>query len=213
MDNSKSKSLNALSTAVIADAEVFLSKCDKRLAALIEDVGPCTIVKNNRRELDVLISSIISQQLSGKAATTIFNRLVDRAGTSNNFAESLINLSFAEVRSCGVSTAKANSILRLAELVTTNQLDLESLRELEDEAVYRQLTSISGIGPWTVQMFLIFALRRPDIFSTADAGLRRGLQKLYGMKEKPTEKEMLTITNRWRPYRTVGAWYLWRLID
>lgn len=213
MDNSRSKSLNELSTTVVADAEVFLSKRDKKLAALIQDVGPCTIVKNNRREIDVLISSIISQQLSSKAATTIFNRLLDRAGSSNNLAESLVNLSFEDVRSCGVSTAKTNSILSLAELVATHQLDLESLRESEDEVVYRELTSISGIGPWTVQMFLIFALRRPDIFSTGDAGLRRGLQKLYGMKEKPTEKEMLTITNRWSPFRTVGAWYLWRLID
>lgn len=213
MDNSRSKSLNELSTTVVADAEVFLSKRDKKLAALIQDVGPCTIVKNNRREIDVLISSIISQQLSSKAATTIFNRLLDRAGSGNNLAESLVNLSFEDVRSCGVSTAKTNSILSLAELVATHQLDLESLRESEDEVVYRELTSISGIGPWTVQMFLIFALRRPDIFSTGDAGLRRGLQKLYGMKEKPTEKEMLTITNRWSPFRTVGAWYLWRLID
>lgn len=213
MDNSRSNSLNELSTTVVANAEVFLSKRDKRLAALIQDVGPCTIIKNNQRELDVLISSIISQQLSGKAATTIFNRLLERAGSSNNLAESLVNLSFEDVRSCGVSTAKANSILRLVELVATNQLDLESLRESEDEVVYRKLTSISGIGPWTVQMFLIFALRRPDIFSTGDAGLRRGLQKLYGMKKKPTEKEMLTITNRWSPFRTVGAWYLWRLID
>ena len=87
------------------------------------------------------------------------------------------------------------------------------MKDMEDEAVYRELTAITGIGSWTVQMFLIFALRRPDIFSTGDAGLRRGLQKLYGLQDRPTEDEMVAITDRWRPYRTVGAWYLWRVVD
>lgn len=161
----------------------------------------------------MLISTVISQQLSGTASTTIFNRLVECAGGRTNLAKRLKGLSFDEIRSCGTSTTKAKTILQIADLVTSKQLDLESLSNADDEGVYRELTAITGIGPWTVQMFLMFALRRPDIFSTGDAGLRRGLVKLYGMRDRPTEAEMAAITDKWRPYRTVASWYLWRLAD
>jgi len=208
-----SKLPTELSTAVIADAEKHLSKCDKKLGKLINEVGSCTLTTKDRPKFEVLVSSIISQQLSGKASTTIFNRLVECAGGRKDLAKKIVTLNFEQVRSCGVSTTKAKSIMRIAELVTTRQLDLDILKEQEDENVYRELTAITGIGAWTVQMFLIFALRRPDIFSTGDAGLRRGLQKLYGLQARPTEDEMMAITDKWRPYRTVGAWYLWKVID
>jgi DNA-3-methyladenine glycosylase II len=202
-----------LSPEVIAEAEKHLSKRDKKLAQLIRDVGPCTIDLSNSSKFEMLISTIISQQLSNAASTTIFNRLIECAGGRTNLAKRLDNLSFDEVRACGVSTTKANAILRIAKLVSTKQLDLESLSETHDEDVYRTLTSITGVGPWTVQMFLMFALRRTDIFSPGDAGLRRGMMKLYGMQDKPTETDMLVIAEKWSPYRTVASWYLWRLLD
>lgn len=161
----------------------------------------------------MLISTVISQQLSGAASTTIFNRLVECAGGRTNLAKRLNSLSFDEIRSCGTSSTKAKTILQIADLVTTKQLDLESLSNTDDEGVYRVLTAVKGVGPWTVQMFLMFALRRPDVFSTGDAGLRRGLVKLYGMQNKPTVADMVAITDKWRPYRTVASWYLWRLSD
>lgn len=202
-----------LSPAGIAEAEKHLCKRDKKLGKLIKEVGSCTLSNHDRPKFEVLVSSIISQQLSGKAATTIFNRLIECAGGRKDLGKKLVNLNFEQIRSCGVSTTKAKSILCIAELVTTQQLDLDAMQDLEDETVYRELTAITGIGAWTVQMFLIFALRRPDIFSTGDAGLRRGLQKLYGLQDRPTENEMVAITDKWRPYRTVGAWYLWRAVD
>ena len=203
----------ALNPAVIADAEKHLSKCDKKLAKLIREVGPCTIELSDRPKFEMLVSAIISQQLSGKAATTIFNRLIDCAGNRKDLAKQLHSLGYDEIRACGTSSAKAKSILHLAEIVTTRQIDLEKLHEMNDEGVYRLLTAIPGIGPWTVQMFLMFALRRADIFSVGDAGLRRGLIKLYKMQDKPTENEMLAITNKWQPYRTIGSWYLWQVAD
>ncbi|WP_283743494.1 hypothetical protein [Sideroxydans sp. CL21] len=213
MSNSISKQQTILSPDVIVEAELFLSKRDKELSRLIRDVGPCTINVSNRPKVEMLISTVISQQLSGTASTTIFNRLVECAGGRTNLAKRLKGLSFDEIRSCGTSTTKAKTILQIADLVTSKQLDLESLSNADDEGVYRELTAITGIGPWTVQMFLMFALRRPDIFSTGDAGLRRGLVKLYGMRDRPTEAEMAAITDKWRPYRTVASWYLWRLAD
>jgi len=202
-----------LSPTVIAEAESYLSKRDKKLGKLIKEVGSCTLSTHDRPKFEVLVSSIISQQLSGKAATTIFNRLIECAGGKKGLAKKLVNLNFEQVRSCGVSTTKAKSILSISELVTTKQLNLDAMQNMEDEAVYRELSAITGIGAWTVQMFLMFALRRSDIFSTGDAGLRRGLQMLYGFKDRPTEDEMVAITDKWRPYRTVGAWYLWRVVD
>ena len=202
-----------LSHVVIANAEKYLSKRDKKLGKLIKEVGSCTLSTRERPKFDVLVSSIISQQLSWKASTTIFNRLIECAGGKKNLAGRLFNLNLDQVRSCGISATKAKSILRIAELVTTKQLDLDAMQEYEDEVIYRELTAIAGIGAWTVQMFLIFALRRPDVISPGDAGLRRGLQKLYGLPERPTENEMVAITDKWRPYRTVGAWYLWRVVD
>jgi DNA-3-methyladenine glycosylase II len=202
-----------LNQTVVADAEDYLCKRDKKLAKLIREVGPCAIDISNKTKFEMLISAIVSQQLSGKASTTIYNRLIECAGSSKNLAKKLVNLNSDVVRSCGVSTTKTNSILRVAELVATKQLDLDAMMELDDETIHRKLTAITGIGPWTVQMFLMFALRRPDVFSTGDAGLRRGLKLLYGLQNTPSEKEMLAITERWRPYRTVGAWYLWRVVD
>jgi DNA-3-methyladenine glycosylase II len=211
MTNSLSIPHNRLSSEVIAEAVKHLCKRDKKLANLIRDVGPCTIDLSSRPKFEMLISTIISQQLSGAASTTIFNRLIECAGGRTNLAKRLNNLSFDDIRTCGVSTTKAKSILQIAQLINTKQLDLESLIDNDDEEVYRTLTSITGVGPWTVQMFLMFALRRSDIFSPGDAGLRRGLMRLYRMQDKPTEAEILVITEKWRPYRTVASWYLWRI--
>ncbi len=213
MSNSLLKPHNRLSPEVIAEAESHLSKRDKKLAKLIRNVGPCTMDVSNSSKFEMLISTIISQQLSNAASTTIFNRLIECAGGITNLAKRLNNLSVDDIRTCGVSTTKANSILQIAKLVSTKQLDLELLSEAHDEDVYRTLTSITGVGPWTVQMFLMFALRRTDIFSPGDVGLRRGIMKLYGMQDKPTETDMLVIAEKWSPYRTVASWYLWRLID
>jgi DNA-3-methyladenine glycosylase II len=204
---------NALNPSVITEAESFLRRRDRRLAALIRDVGSCTICDDRRSKFEILVSSIVAQQLSGKAAATIKERLICRAGGRERLPQALSAMEVEDLRACGLSATKANTILRIAELVAKRSLDLDGLQEADDDVVYRELTAISGVGPWTSQMFLIFGLLRPDVFSVGDAGLRRGLQVLYELQEKPTENEMLAITNRWRPYRTVGAWYLWRLLD
>ncbi len=213
MSMSRSKPHNILNSNVISEAEKYLSKQDRKLAKLIQHVGPCTIDVSSRPKFEMLISAVISQQLSGAASTTIFNRLIESAGGKTNLEKRLSNLSIDDIRSCGVSTTKAKSILQIAELVISKQLDLESLSNTDDEDVYRILTAITGVGPWTVQMFLMFALRRTDIFSPGDAGLRRGLMRLYGMQDKPNEADIIAISDKWRPYRTVASWYLWRLSE
>lgn len=180
---------------------------------MIRKLGPCKLRWGRRESFDVLVSSVVSQQLSGKAASTIKRRLIERAGSPRSLAPALTKLTVDELRACGLSATKAATLLNLANLVVNKELNLATLKKATDEEVYRKLTAVKGIGNWTVQMFLIFGLRRPDVFSVGDAGLRRGIQILYRLEDRPTEDEMLAITEKWRPYRSVGAWYLWRMLD
>jgi len=195
-------------------AEAHLRRRDRRLARLIEAHGPCTLGRRRRDPFHVLCTSIISQQLSSKAADTIQARVEALTGTRGRLRPAaLLGLSVAQLRSAGLSTAKAKWLHALAQAVDSGALSLRHLRRLDDEAAIEALDALPGIGRWTAEMFLIFALDRLDIFSLADVGLRRGLSQLHNDGEPLDDDAILTLTARWAPYRSVASWYLWRAAD
>ena len=192
----------------VADAHAHLLQ-DKKLGKIAEMHGPPSI--HVERDLfETLVYSVAGQQLSGKAAQAIINKLESKIGSST--PENLKCETQESLREVGLSNAKAGTILGLAHAFG-NGLDDKALRKMPDEEVVETLTQFKGIGPWTAEMFLMFALGRPDVMSPGDLGLRKGLQIVYKRKELPTIKEAGPLFERWRPYRTAASWYLWRAIE
>jgi len=156
-----------------------------------------------------LCDAIISQQLSGKAAATIFTRFQNLFPKKRVTAHGLLSLSDSKIRSCGTSNAKVASLKDLAKKVGNKELDLERLRTLPDEEVMQELVKVKGIGPWTAEMFLMFSLGREDVFSHGDLGLRNAIKKIYGFKKEPTRGQIEKIVNSWSPYRSYACRVLW----
>lgn len=195
-------------------AEAHLRERDPRLAPLIDAHGPCTMGAKRRDPFHVLCSSIISQQLSIKAADTIQARIAVATGASRRLTPAhLIAADHEQLRACGLSNAKARWLRELAEAAACGRLDFARLKKLDDEAAIAALDALPGIGRWTAEMFLIFALDRLDLFSLGDVGLRNGLNRLHGGGDRLDDQTALAITARWAPYRSVGSWYLWRIAD
>ena len=160
-----------------------------------------------------IVWTIIGQQLSGKAADTIFGRFQKLFPKGKVSAKKILALTDEKMRSAGLSGAKARAVRSLAEHIVSGKIKINKISELSDDAVTTELTQVKGIGPWTAQMILMFSLARADIFSKGDLGLRKGLMHLYGMKKPPSEKKMDSITLLWSPYRTYAARVLWRVAD
>jgi DNA-3-methyladenine glycosylase II len=164
--------------------------------------------------LEALVEAIVSQQLSVKAADTIYFRFLDLFPKSKfPKAEALIELPTAQYRKVGISGPKTKYIKHLAKMVATKELKLNKLHKLDNEAVIVELVKVKGIGRWTAEMFLMFTLMRPDVFSYGDLGLRNAIKKLYKLKTPPTQKQLDRITKKWSPHRTTAARYLWRSLD
>jgi DNA-3-methyladenine glycosylase II len=189
-------------------ALAHLKKSDPVLGSLITRIGPYRI-EYAPADFSTLVRCIVAQQLSGKVAVTIYNRLAAAAGGCVT-AEALLNLPPATMRSLGLSQPKIAYIRELAEACRQGRLDLPALESLPDEEVTRRLTQIKGIGAWTAHMYLIFALRRPDVLPTGDLGIRVAVQRVYGLEQQPTPAEVERIGRPWRPYASVASWYLWR---
>ena len=190
-----------------ADALLFLKGKDKRLGVLMGRLEPL----RRATEPDLfaaLVHSIIAQQISGKAAQAISDRLLEAAGALT--AERLASIELSIMRSCGLSERKASYIRRLAEAVLSGGLDLEALRHVPDEEVIRRLSRLDGIGVWTAEMLLIFSLCRPDVLSWGDFGIRRGMALLYGDREL-TRERFERRRRRYAPYGSVVSLYLWAL--
>jgi 3-methyladenine DNA glycosylase/8-oxoguanine DNA glycosylase len=169
-----------------------------------------------RRSSDVfgdLVHAIVNQQLSGKAAETIFGRLKVLAGKSGVTSKAMTKLKTSSMRTCGLSAAKVKSIKGLAKSVVHKEIDLVEIHKHDDEKVVELLTSIKGIGPWTAEMILMFSLGRQDIFSKGDLGLRKGIMHLYNLKKLPSDRTMDKLARAWSPYRTYAARVLWRVAD
>lgn len=195
-------------------AEAHLRAVDPRLGRLIDRHGPCTIGSRRRDPFHVLCSSIISQQLSIKAADTIQARVAALTGAGARFApDHFLAADHEALRGCGLSNAKARWLRALAEAKADGRLDFATLKKLDDEAAIETLDALPGIGRWTAEMFLIFALDRLDIFSLGDVGLRNGLNRLHGGGAKLDDAATLARVACWAPYRSVGSWYLWRVVD
>ncbi len=200
-----------------SDVEVAVSQlyaADKVMPALIDKYGVCPLKPWRRDAFDMLIYSIVGQQLSTKAAATIVQRVRalfpdDKKFLANKFAQ----LSQQELRNCGLSLSKANYCLGIATAVSNNTINLRALKRQSDEQVITELTALKGVGQWTAEMLLIFAFGRSDILSLGDLGLRRGMQAAYKLRKRPSDERFTKIAKAWQPYRSIASWYLWRAAE
>lgn len=192
-----------------------ISARDKRFAKVIENSGLCTIGRNQKpvTHFESLIESIISQQLAVKAADTIYARVKKLAGNRITPAR-ILDLSEQQLREAGVSGAKFKSMMGLANAAASKRIPINKLHEIEsDEEIFDALTSLWGIGPWTVDMFMMFQLGRLDIWPTGDLGVRRGWEKIYKLNEEISPKALDLKGDKFKPYRSVIAWYCWRALE
>jgi DNA-3-methyladenine glycosylase II len=195
--------------AVYQKAQRHLARRDAVLKKLIGAIGPCTLSQNQNR-FAALTRSIISQQISTKAAAAISARLEQALAPAGLDPEGILALAAEDLRAAGLSAAKARSLCDLAERVQNQSLPLDTLHELPDEDVIVRLVPVRGIGRWTAEMFLIFSLGRLDVLPVDDWGLRVGIQRQYGLEEPPRKARMVELAEPWRPYRSIATWYFWR---
>jgi DNA-3-methyladenine glycosylase II len=185
-----------------------LKKSDPVLAAIIQRVGPCRLTFREPT-FESLIRSIAFQQLNGKAAKSIYDRLVAAAGGKLT-PESVLGLTIQQMRAVGLSRQKLAYMRDLAERTRSGEIDFARLPAMSDEDVIEHLTRVKGIGVWSAQMFLMFALRRPNVLPTADYGVRAAIKKEYRKRKLPDHKQIVKLARVWHPYCSVACWYLWR---
>lgn len=193
-----------------------LTKADKVLARLIEKVGPCGWKPARRRSpFEALVQSVAHQQLNGTAAGTILGRVKALyPGRRFPAPEDLLDTPDERLRAAGLSRAKIAAIKDIAAKTLSGVVPASrAIARMEDAAILSQLTTIRGVGPWTVEMLLIFTLGRMDILPATDYGVRKGFALTYKRKDLPTPAELLKHGEKWRPYRSIAAWYLWRSLD
>jgi DNA-3-methyladenine glycosylase II len=188
-----------------------LKKSDPILSAIIERVGDYRI-EFREPGFETLVKSIVYQQLSGRVASVIFGRLLAAVGGQLT-PENILKLRPSRMRTLGLSGQKTAYIRDLARHTRDGVVVFEELLELPDGEVIERLTQVKGIGVWTVQMFLMFALRRVDVLPTGDLGIRNAIRKAYNLPEMPKPAEVETLAAKWRPYCTVASWYLWRSLE
>lgn len=199
---------------VMTAAERHLARRCPVMRKLIRIHGPSTLGATRRDPFHVLASSIIGQQLSAKAADTIQQRVHVLVGARSRLRpERILDVTPEQLRACGLSNAKVKWLLELSSRTGDGRLDFRALARLDDATALRELDALPGVGPWTAEMFLIFALDRLDIFSMGDVGLRNGVNRLFGEGQKLDDDATRDIVARWAPYRSVASWHLWRVTD
>ena len=198
------------------EALQHLTKTDKVLGRLIRRVGPCRLKPKRRRSpFEALVQSVAYQQLNGTAAATILGR-VKALYPHRRFPtpQDLLNTPDEQLRAAGLSRAKIMAVKDIAAKTLNGVVpSLSAIAQMSEEEIVAQLVTIRGVGPWTVQMLLIFTLGRPDVLPTTDYGVRKGFALTYGWKELPRPKELLEFGEKWRPHRTTAAWYFWRALE
>ena len=199
-----------LSKKVMQGALEHLRRSDRVMAGLVGKHPPCPLASREYRPFHTLATSIISQQLSSKAADTIERRVGEIVGTPFTPQE-FLSVRPEKLRAAGLSQAKGRYIRELADRVVSGQLDLDALVQQDDEEAIARLVELPGIGQWTAEMFLIFSLKRPDVLSRGDAGLQRAAKLLYGVKGGGDVLER--VSGAWSPYRSVASWYLWKHLE
>ena len=190
-------------------AQRKLARCDPKLRALIRKVGPCTL-NVSPDHFKTLVRTIVSQQLSTKAAITIGARLEQALAPAGFVPEKIRATSDEVIRGCGLSGGKLKSLRDLCAKVLDKTVDLLRLPDMPDDAVKETLTMIHGIGPWSADMFLMFSLGRLDVLPVGDFGLRSGVRELYELPLLPSPDDLERIAAPWQPYRSVATWYIWR---
>ena len=201
------KTQGSLTPALLREAEVHLRQAGPIMADLIEQHGPCSLAERPFEPFHTLASSIISQQLSAKAADTI-ERRVGQLVPSPFLPADMLRVSAEQLRAAGLSSRKVGYIHELAGRIINGRLSFKALASADDESVIAALVELPGIGQWTAEMFLIFGLRRPDVLSLADAGLQRAARLLFG-----DDTKLENVGKPWRPFCSVASWYLWRTLD
>jgi DNA-3-methyladenine glycosylase II len=189
-----------------------LRKSDPIMAAIIERVGPFAIQYRDPC-FETLVRSIVYQQLSGRVASVIFARLHAAAGEEHLTPAGIMKLRPERMRRLGLSAQKTLYIRELAKHTRRGSIVFANLPDSDDATVIEHLTQVKGIGVWTAHMFLMFALRRPDVLPVGDLGIRSGMKKAYGLDDLPKPAEMEKIAANWKPYTSIACWYLWRSLD
>jgi DNA-3-methyladenine glycosylase II len=196
-------------TKMFHQARRHLSRRDPTLRELIRPIGHCTL-RHNSDGFAVLVHSIISQQISTKAAAAIRGRLIASLAPAGITVASVRKARDIQLKQAGLSATKIRSLRDLAEKVLHGHVPLDKLQELSDEEIIECLISVHGIGPWTAQMFLIFSLGRLDILPVADFGLRAGVRRHYKLRKLPDKDRLHKLSEPWRPFRSIATWYIWR---
>ncbi len=190
-------------------AQRLLSRRDGVMKRIIKEIGPCTLRKDENY-FNVLVRSIIAQQISTKAARSIYAKLQQQVAPQNIEPATLLKAKEDDLKQAGLSSSKRRYILHLAEKVHKKEVRLAETNDMNDEEVIQHLLPLKGVGRWTAEMFLIFGLGRLDVLPIADLGLRVGVQKQYGLANPPAKDQLLQVGESWRPYCTVATWYIWR---
>lgn len=198
------------------EAIAYLCRADKTLQRLIGSVGSCTLVPKRRRSpFETLVKSVTYQQLNGTAAAAILGR-VKALYPKRRFPvpEDVLATADEQLRAAGLSRAKIMAIKDVAAKTIEGVVPTSrAIIHMSNEEILERLTTVRGVGPWTVEMLLIFTLGRPDVLPVTDYGVRKGFALTYGWKELPTPKQLRQFGERWQPHRTTAAWYLWRALE
>jgi DNA-3-methyladenine glycosylase II len=192
-------------------AIIHLKKSDPILSAVIVRTGVYRM-RYSPPEFHTLAEAVVYQQLHGKAAVTIFKRFAALAGDPVT-PEGILKLTDVQLRSAGLSRQKSSYLKDMAARASRGELDFTRLPKMSDDEVIKHLTQVKGVGVWTAHMFLMFALRRPNVLPTGDYGIRLAIKTLYKKRNMPKPEVMTKIAKPWEPYRSVACWYLWRSLD
>lgn len=199
---------------VVAEAAEYLGKNDPILGKVIKKSGPCTI-RPHTNYYQELVDSIISQQLSVKAAAAIEGRFREMFGGKFPSPEQILTKDVEELRAIGFSYAKGRYVQDLAQHIIDGKVKFDTIDSLSNEEVIAELTAVKGIGEWTAHMFLMFCMGRSDVLPVGDLGIRNGIRALYGLEKAPTPDEVSDIAkkNNWYPYESIASWYVWASLD
>lgn len=192
----------------------LLMRRDRVLAGAIKQIGPCGLAARQRKDhLTALVGAIVSQQLSTKAAATIFGRFTALFPDAQiPGADAIAAIDDVTLRGVGLSGQKVGYLRDLCARIADGRLDLDALDALADELVIERLTAVKGFGRWTAEMFLMFRLHRPDVLPVDDLGIVKAVQRLYRLRKRPDKHRISKIGEAWRPYRSVASWYLWQTL-
>ncbi|MGH2981597.1 MAG: DNA-3-methyladenine glycosylase family protein [Solirubrobacterales bacterium] len=195
-------------------ARAELSASDPAMARLIERLGDRSVAQRRRGEprpdaYGALLRTVVGQQLSSKAARTIYGRILEMFEGTTPSPDEILAASESDLRGAGLSGRKVSYIRDLAAHVRSGELELDRLEELSDAEVIEEIVAVRGFGRWSAEMFLIFHLERPDVISGGDLGIRKAIQLVDGLEEMPTPDQVIEIGERWRPHRSLASIYLW----